>query len=223
MKVSQVIALARSNELNNLSANAFTDDRIIGMLNLGIIELSKRFTLATKVEGIRTSPYTHIYSLRNTDVIGIIDIYDSKGKSLIVQPSLDSVDYDYKLISNNSFLLHRTQDYTSNIKYVEGIDNEALEEMQTIAPPDFQLMVVYSAVADLIETVEDNLPIPDMFIDALLAYLGYKAHSTAGTNGQGEDKNTWGRFEYCCGLISGSSYMSHAAIVGNSVQSKGFV
>ena len=113
MKVSQVIALARSNELNNLSANAFTDDRIIGMLNLGIIELSKRFTLATKVEGIRTSPYTHMYYLRNTDVIGIIDIYDSKGKSLIAQPSLDSVDYDYKLISNNSFLLHRTQDYTS--------------------------------------------------------------------------------------------------------------
>lgn len=223
MKVSQVIALARSNELCNLSANAFTDDRIIGMLNLGIIELSKRFTIATKVEGIRTSPYTHIYTLRNTDVIGIIDIYDSNGKSLIVQPALDSVDYDYKLISNNSFLLNRTQDYTANIKYVKVKGKDGLEEMQTISPPDFQLMVVYSAVADLIETVEDNLPIPDTFIDALLAYLGYKAHSTAGTHGQGEDKNTWGRFEYCCGLISGSSYMSHAAIVGNSVQSKGFV
>ena len=223
MKVSQVIALARSNELTNLSANAFTDDRIIGMLNLGIIELSKRFTIATKVEGIRTSPYTHIYSLRNTDVIGIIDIYDSNGKSLIAQPTLDSVDYDYKLINNNSFLLHRTQDYTSKIKYVDGIDNEALEEMQTIAPPDFQLMVVYSAVADLIETVYDTLPIPDIFIDALLAYLGYKAHNSAGTDGQGEGKYTWSRFEYCCGLISGSSYMSHAAVVGNSVQSKGFV
>ena len=41
MKVSEVIATARSCELSNLSTSSFTDSRIIQFINLGIIELSK--------------------------------------------------------------------------------------------------------------------------------------------------------------------------------------
>lgn len=221
MKVSQFISMVRDNELSNISATGFTDQRIINNMNLGIIELSKRFRLATKVESIRTSPYTHMYSLRNTDVINILEIYDSKGKTLVSQQVLDDEDYDYRLLSSNSFLLKRKIDYDVGITYTK-FKSEQVENIQKIDVPDFELMVVYSAVADSIETVEDNLTIPVLFVDALMAYVGYKAASTLGANATTDNNNTWKRFEYCCSLISNSSYASDEAIVLNSIQSKGF-
>lgn len=222
MKVSQFISTVRDNELSNISATGFTDQRIINSINLGIIELSKRFRLATKVESIRTSPYTHMYSLRNTDVINILEIYDSNGKTLVPQQVLDDEDYDYRLLSSNSFLLKRKIDYTAGITYTKYRANEVVENLQKIAVPDFELMVVYSAVADPIETVEDTLTIPVLFVDALMAYVGYKAASTLGANATTDNNNTWKRFEYCCSLISNSSYASDDTIVLNSIQSKGF-
>lgn len=221
MKVSQFISMVRDNELSNISATGFTDQRIINNMNLGIIELSKRFRLATKVESIRTSPYTHMYSLRNTDVINILEIYDSKGKTLVPQQVLDDEDYDYRLLSSNSFLLKRKIDYDVGITYTK-FKGDQVENIQKIEVPDFELMVVYSAVADPIETVEDNLTIPVLFVDALMAYVGYKAASTLGANATTDNNNTWKRFEYCCSLISNSSYASDEAIVLNSIQSKGF-
>ena len=65
MKVSQFLSIVRDSELSNLSSNSFTDDKLINFMNLGIIELSKRFRIATKVETIQTSMYTHIYTLRH--------------------------------------------------------------------------------------------------------------------------------------------------------------
>lgn len=221
MKVSQFISMVRDNELSNISATGFTDQRIINNMNLGIIELSKRFRLATKAESIRTSPYTHMYSLRNTDVINILEIYDSKGKTLVPQQVLDDEDYDYRLLSSNSFLLKRKIDYDVGITYTK-FKGDQVENIQKIDVPDFVLMVVYSAVADSIETVEDNLTIPVLFVDALMAYVGYKAASTLGANATTDNNNTWKRFEYCCSLISNSSYASDEAIVLNSIQSKGF-
>ena len=221
MKVSQFISMVRDNELSNISATGFTDQRIINNMNLGIIELSKRFRLATKAESIRTSPYTHMYSLRNTDVINILEIYDSKGKTLVPQQVLDDEDYDYRLLSSNSFLLKRKIDYDVGITYTK-YKGDQVENIQKIDVPDFVLMVVYSAVADPIETVEDNLTIPVLFVDALMAYVGYKAASTLGANATTDNNNTWKRFEYCCSLISNSSYASDEAIVLNSIQSKGF-
>ena len=49
MKVSQFLSIVRDSELSNLSSNSFTDDELINFINLGIIELSKRFRIATKL------------------------------------------------------------------------------------------------------------------------------------------------------------------------------
>ena len=111
MKVSEVIATARSCELSNLSTSSFTDSRIIHYINLGIIELSKRFVISTKAEKIKTSMYTYMYTLRSSDVIGILDIYDKTGRALVSQVLSDDDNYDYKLINNTTFLYKHTLDY----------------------------------------------------------------------------------------------------------------
>lgn len=222
MKVSQFLSFVRDSELSNLSSNSFTDDRLISFMNLGIIELSKRFRLATKVETIQTSMYTHIYTLRHSDVINILDIIDSTGKSLIPQRTSDSESYDYKLMSNNSFLLKRKFDYVESISHTPVKGGE-LEDLQEVQAPDLSLVVVYSAIADLVTDKEDDLPIPELFIEALMSYVGYKSYRTLGANGQNDSSEKWKVFEYCCSLVTNSSYAGDDTILGNSVQSKGFV
>lgn len=222
MKVSQFLSFVRDSELSNLSSNSFTDDRLISFMNLGIIELSKRFRLATKVETIQTSMYTHIYTLRHSDVINILDIIDSTGKSLIPQRTSDSESYDYKLMSNNSFLLKRKFDYVESITHTPVKGGE-LEDIQKVQAPDLSLVVVYSAIADLVTDKEDDLPIPELFIEALMSYVGYKSYRTLGANGQNDSSEKWKVFEYCCSLVTNSSYAGNDIILGTSVQSKGFV
>lgn len=221
MKVSEVIATARSCELSNLSTSSFTDSRIIQFINLGIIELSKRFVISTKAEKIKTSMYTSMYTLRSPDVIGILEIYDKTGRTLTSQVLSDDEDYDYKLINNTTFLYKHKVDYktTEEVNPITGI-----EILQYTQEPDNELMVIYSAVADLVLNPTDDLTIPLVFMDPLMAYVGYKAsHSiTQAQNGGGEIMNTLAKFEASCKLLETSVYVGQTNLMSKSIQSKGF-
>ena len=221
MKVSDVIATARSCELSNLSTSSFTDSRIIQFINLGIIELSKRFVISTKAEQIKTSVYTSMYTLRSPDVIGILEIYDKTGRALVSQVLSDDDNYDYKLINNTTFLYKHKTDYraTEEVNPITGI-----EILQYTKEPDNELMVVYSAVADLVVNATDELTIPLVFIDPLVAYIGYKAsHSiTQAQSGGGENMASLAKFEASCKLLENSVYVGQTNLMSKSIQSKGF-
>ena len=221
MKVSEVIATARSCELSNLSTSSFTDSRIIQFINLGIIELSKRFVISTKAEQIKTSVYTSMYTLRSPDVIGILDIYDKTGRALVSQVLSDDEDYDYKLINNTTFLYKHKIDYkaTEEVNPITGI-----ETLQYTQEPDNELMVIYSAVADLVLNTTDDLTIPLVFMDPLMAYIGYKAsHSiTQPQSGGGENMTSLTKFEASCRLLENSVYVGQTNLMSKSIQSKGF-
>ena len=221
MKVSEVIATARSCELSNLSTSSFTDSRIIQFINLGIIELSKRFIISTKAEKIKTSVYTSMYTLRSPDVIGILDIYDKTGRALVSQVLSDDEDYDYKLINNTTFLYKHKLDYkaTEEVNPITGIG-----VLQYAQEPDNELMVIYSAVADLVVNTTDDLTIPLVFMDPLVAYIGYKAsHSiTQPQSGGGENMASLTKFEASCRLLENSVYVGQTNLMSKSIQSKGF-
>ena len=221
MKVSEVIATARSCELSNLSTSSFTDSRIIQFINLGIIELSKRFIISTKAEQIKTSVYTSMYTLRSPDVIGILDIYDKTGRALVSQVLSDDENYDYKLINNTTFLYKHKLDYKAaeKVNPITGI-----EILQYTQEPDNELMVIYSAVADLVSNTTDDLTIPLVFMDPLVAYIGYKAsHSiTQAQSGGGENMASLTKFEASCRLLENSVYVGQTNLMSKSIQSKGF-
>ena len=221
MKVSEVIATARSCELSNLSTSSFTDSRIIQFINLGIIELSKRFVISTKAEQIKTSVYTSMYTLRSPDVIGILDIYDKTGRALVSQVLSDDENYDYKLINNTTFLYKHKIDYKAaeKVNPITGI-----ETLQYTQEPDNELMVIYSAVADLVLNTTDDLTIPLVFMDPLVAYIGYKAsHSiTQAQSGGGENVASLTKFEASCRLLENSVYVGQTNLMSKSIQSKGF-
>ena len=86
-------------------------------------------------------------------------------------------------------------------------------------------MVIYSAVADLVLNTTDDLTIPLVFMDPLVAYIGYKAsHSitTQAQNGGGENIASLNKFEASCRLLENSVYVGQTNLMSKSIQSKGF-
>ena len=219
MKVSQLISMIRSCELSNLSETKFTDARILHFINLAILELSKRFNIEVRAESIKTSPYTNVYSLRSKDIIGIVEIYDEEGRELRPQTIMGEESYDYRMINNFTFMLKRKADYTSTIEY----NSIGIEQMQEIEFPNSELIVVYSALSDLIETVDDELTVPTVFVDPIAAYVGYKAMTSLNANEQGETNISLAKYENSCKTLEKSAYNGGEVVLSKNVDMRGFV
>lgn len=219
MKVSQLISMIRSCELSNLSETKFTDARILHFINLAILELSKRFNIEVRAESIKTSPYTNVYSLRSKDIIGIVEIYDEEGRELRPQTIMGEESYDYRMINNFTFMLKRKADYTSTREY----NSIGVEQMQEIEFPNSELIVVYSALSDLIETVDDELTVPTVFVDPIAAYVGYKAMTSLNANEQGETNISLAKYENSCKTLEKSAYNGGEVVLSKNVDMRGFV
>lgn len=217
MLASEFISIARSSELSGLSTVNMTPDKLLGFLNLGIIELSKKFHISTRAEAIRTSPYTSVYTLRNPDVVQILEIYDSEGKELVPYTIIGSERYDYRLVSFNSFMIKHQEEYVPTYNEITGVEN-----IDEVSGPNRELMVVYKAVAEKVETVDDEIPISEVFIDALLSYVGYKANSATSTN-ENDISRLWQRYMSSLNEVSLAGYDAHVDLPSRSVSSKGFV
>ena len=104
MTVQDVITYVKYSELSQL---AIKDDSVAVMsfINLGMIELYKRFNLGIKVEIVRTNPLVSVYNLRNVDINKVITVYDAEGKTLVSPTSSLDDTYDYTQIGTTTFLL----------------------------------------------------------------------------------------------------------------------
>ena len=82
MKLSFILAQARSGELASLSAVNKSDEIIVSYINLGLIELFKRFNISVKAEVVKTSPATPFYTLRNSDINLVLSCISNEGIEL---------------------------------------------------------------------------------------------------------------------------------------------
>lgn len=197
MTVQFVIDQARSGELRSLSDKDKTDAVVIHYINLGLIELYKRFNLRTSVEIIRTTPNTPFYTLRSTDINQVVNVYDSFNKELTTKRTTDDEKYDIAQINYNSFLVTE--------------------------PKDEELLFVYKAAPELVTAVTDELDIPYAMLEALLHYVGYRAHGSVNGEINTEQNTHYVRFDKSCALLLAEGYETDALSVHDSVASKGFV
>lgn len=197
MTVQYVIDQARSGELRSLSDKDKTDSVVITYLNLGLIELYKRFNVKTGVETIRTTPLTPFYTLRSEDINQVISVYDSNNKELTTKRVADSTDYDIAQINYNTFLLQE--------------------------PKDEELLFVYKAAPEQCTIVTDVVDIPYAMVEALLHYIGYRAHGSINGNINAEHTTHYTRFEKSCALLIAEGYETDALTVRDSVVKRGFL
>jgi len=193
---SDVIALAVNGELKNLSIDE-NSPAVLGYINLGLIELYKRFTIKTGVEVVKLTPRMSVYTLANTDVSHIVSIYDMNNKMLREPLYSTDEEYSYTILSYNTILFNK--------------------------PIDENVMVVYKASPAWISNVEDELELPSDMIEPLLHYIGYRAHGALNGDIKAENNTHYMRFDKSCRELQNLGYNFGPKAVGLSTQDKGFI
>jgi len=178
MRVSDVAEMARLSSLSNLKI-AQNDNALKNFIFLGVSELYRRFNLSFKVESVTTNPDLALYELRSKDVSLLLNVYNTRGQELR-QTDVLGGDYDMRIINYRSFLLKR--------------------------PRNDILFAVYKASAPRIQSMDDEIDIPDSMMDALLTYVAYMGHSSINKDNINESSAYSKRFDLACQELDNQGY-----------------
>lgn len=204
MTVKQVIDLAKASELTGLPA-ASKDETVLGFINLGVLELYKRFTLSVE-EWIIALEDGQSYYTAPENFMWIIAAYGEVGMDSVQEVNVLPVNEEDNPLSINTVGWNKVQVPLS----VTG----AYVSIIYAATPE-----VYS-VTDMDETVN----IPPQMIEALLAYIGWRANSTIDTGIQTEDTVWYNRFESSCSRLEVKGFINaNDMVMTNRLNMRGFV
>ena len=196
MLVSDIINIAKYGELQQL---AVKDDNtaIITYINMGVLELYKRFNIGTKVEIVRTNPLISVYNLVNADIMKVINVYDADGKELVQPSVVDIEDYDLKQIGQSTYLFKE--------------------------PKNEDIAFVYTSAPEWLTSTTDNVEIPMSMLEALLHYIGYRGHGSLDGLINTENNTHYMRFDKSCRQLTDTGYGEVTDMSKSTTQSKGFV
>ena len=204
MTIRQVIDLAKASELTGLPA-ASKDETVLGFINLGVLELYKRFTLSVE-EWIIALEDGQSYYTAPDDFMWIIAAYGEVGMDSVQEVNVLPVNEEDNPLSINTVGWNKVQVPLS----VTG----AYISVIYAATPE-----VYS-VADMDKTVN----IPPQMMEALLAYIGWRANSTIDTGIQTEDTVWYNRFESSCSRLEVKGFINaNDMVMTNRLNMRGFV
>lgn len=181
MTLQDIINLARNGELSNLAVKD-DNDAIIGYINLGLIELYKRFPIETDEYLVTLVANTDIYTMP-ADFMWIVAAYDEVPETSDREYIPIPVNEEDNPMSINTVSWNQVQiPTTANGAYVSIIYVSAPQSYTT---------------SDLAET----LPLPPQMIEPLLHYIGYRGHGAMDGNVQAENNTHYQRFELSCRRI----------------------
>lgn len=202
MTVRQIIDLAKSSELNG-TVLANKDDVILGFMNLGVLELHKRFQL--KLEEY------------------IIELVD--GQDVYTMPS----DYMWIVAAYGEVDIRSTE--TVNVLPVNEEDNPL--SINTIGWNKLQVPVsiegayvsiIYVASPTVYALTDETVDLPPQMIEALLAYIGYRANAAIDSGVQTEDSVWYQRFEHMCDKLREYGMVnSDDMFMNKRITTRGFV
>ena len=196
--------MAKVGELNGLPV-ASKDDVIVGYLNLGILELHKRFQLKLEEAVIPLVDGVDIYSMP-TDFMWLVAAYGEVDIRSTEVVNILPVNEEDNPLSINTVGWNKIQVPVS----VDG----AYISIIYVASPDLYDVNHLDAVVD----------IPPQMIEALLAYMGYRANAAIDTGVQTEDSVYYMRFEHSCDkLREYSMFNSDDMFMSKRLSTRGFV
>ena len=208
MLIQDFLSLAREGELRNinLSDEAYTET-ILGYINLGLIELYKRFPLKTK-EFLIANTSEGTFTLPD-DCMQVIEAYGSiptaSGDPLVIDLPLNDVDSPYSVYIP-----------TYNQVQIPFMENDVVVSIIYAATPPYLTML------DVTNNIP--LPIPDQLIEALLNYVGYRAHGSMDSNVNSETTTHYQRFENSCKRVELLGlYIFDGTSAKNRLYERGFV
>lgn len=178
MTVGQIIDLAKNGELNGLNVST-KPEVLVGFINLGVLELHKRFQL--KVE-------EYIINLEDT-----VDIYTMPSDFMWMIAAYGEVPIDS--VESVNILPINEEDNPLSINTVGW---NKVQVPVSVGGAYISIIYVASPTMYSVNDLGVEVDLPAQMIEALLMYMGYRANSSIDTGVQTEDSIYYQRFEASC-------------------------
>jgi len=205
MLISEVIETAQAVELKQLPMVA-DEAEIIRYINLGLLELYKRFSLKTEDAIITLQDNVSTYTLDGVDenvvmsstdaLLTILEVYDGDDEQLTVNKYNDATGV-------------MTPSY--NVIKVPTVVQDAI------------LTVHYRAAPPFVVLAAETLRLPPQLLEALLHYVGYKGHSSIKGGIKDENNTHYIRFDASCKRAIAEGLIIADDISSESFDLRGFV
>ncbi len=217
MTANEVIALARVGELSKLSIAIKDDNTVLfGFINLGLVELYKRFPLKNDEAIVTLRDGKTIYKLDGTDP----DVSMGEPFMYLLGAYEDGTDNDF---SASALSLPINEE--DNIYSVNSISYNSIQIPLVTTGAYISLIYVAKPTKVTALTLNEELDLPDQMIEALLHYIGYRAHGAMDANIQTESNTHYMRFEASCNKLKelGVGIAPDDVSMNSRISMKGFV
>jgi len=206
MLIRDVIKLAVEGELNQL---AVKDEKatVIGFINMGILEIFKRFDLYRKEAIFTVLDGVSTYTLDGEDVNVTMDMSDHE--FLMVKEAFDSLADELTLNDRKDKEGISTPSYNV-VKIGEDVEVGEVITITYQATPNFRV------------EEKDILPIPPQFLEALLHYIGYRGHGSLKGEETPESNSHYRRFNASCNKIKTLGLQNEDELASDSFEQRGF-
>jgi len=209
MTAQDVINLAKNAELKQLAVRT-DDSAVLGFINLGLLELYKRFPLkeAEAIIALRDGKTT--YKLDGTDP----DVVMSDGNDLLL------------------IIAAYTTDPNGNVVSVQINDEDDLlgintPSYNTIEVPSTAsgalISIIYRVAPTFLNSTAATIPLPPQLLEALLNYVGYRGHGSVSGELNAENQSHYTRFENSCKRAILEGLITSDDLVSKKFKNRGFV
>ena len=203
MILQNVVDMAVKSELSNLNIKD-DNEAIVSFINLGVIELYKRFRLEVKEHVVELQDSVEIYDMPD-DFMALVAAYGE-----VEEPSLDNVNPLPVNVEDDPLSINTVNWYQVQIPVT--VTGGFVSLVYTSAPP-------YLSTDDL----DSVLPIPVGLVEALLHYVGYRAHAAMDGSIQAENNTHYQRFEASCQRAKLDGVITADDVdMGTRIESRGF-
>ena len=209
MTAQMIIDLAKNAELKQL---AIKDDDIavLGFINLGMLELYKRFPLEEAEAIITLRDGKTTYKLDGTDE----DVELEAGKDVLVIVAAYTTDKDGKVIEMP----------INDEDNLLGINTPSYNTIEVPSTAEGALIsIIYRVAPTFIISTSDNVPIPPQLLEALLNYIGYRGHGSVNGDLKTENQSHYVRFDNSCKRVLLEGLIPTDDLMSKKLYDRGFV
>lgn len=208
MNVSEAIEILKNSELKQLSMK---DDKIavLGYINLGILEIYKRFVMWQAEALITLATDVTTYKLDGTDVNVTMDLSDHE--LLVIDEAYDYDGEEMNINEEHDQLAIATPQY-----------NVIEVPLVSVTPPA-TISIIYRASPKFLTHEKADIPLPPQFYEALFHYCGFRGHGSIKGNVKDQNNVHYMRFDAACERIKTEGLYTEDSLESTKFDDRGFV
>jgi len=206
MLVSEAVSILQRSELKQLAVKD-DPDSILGFINLGVLEIYKKFSLWDAEAIIIMEEGKRKYTLDGSD--GDVQIDLSDHDPLVIEEAYDK---DGEPLSIN------------DEKDIDGIMTPKFNQVEIAHPVDGEVIsIVYRASPKFMTVNTQAIQLPSQFLEALFLFVGYKAQLSVKAGMQDNNNTYYARFVAACNLIKEQGLYIRDSLNSSKFVDRGFV